>query len=287
MKTKIFILFLILGATISNISAQYDNFGQMWGIENSILGKSKVRGDAGYVFSIISYKPKDDTLYNFQRNAINLNFDINFYKHLHARTSFYIDLSTSPVKPPFLSDLFYQLGWYDWHNKSFSFGYENYQPNNIFRKEGDRKTDWAENFRRGMLFASFNYDLLQKNSALKYDKTSQIRVVPAIRYFYEYSDKYGIVKGGNHKIVLTTAARWTIIKNIYVEGAVYYYPDKNSKLPWDADFTYGFGMFDWRAFKMNFSYGNWIANRFPWNEKQMTYYGFLNGEFKATFTWAL
>jgi len=286
MKTKIIILLVLITGAFSQIFAQYDNFGAMWGIRNSIVGTSKIRGDVGYAFSVISYKPKEDTLYNFPRNSINLNFDFNLYKHLHVRTSFYIDMNTSPIKPPFLSDLYYQIGWYDWHNKSFSFGYENYQPHSLFKK-GDRKTDWAENFKRGMIFTSFNYDLLKRSSSLKYDNTSQIRIVPGIRYFYEYTDKYGVETAGHNKIVLTTAARWTIVKNIYVEGAVYYYPNKDSKLPWDADYTYGFGLFDWRAFKMNFSYGNWIANRFPWNDKDIPSHNFLNGEVKATFTWAL
>ena len=285
MKYKIFVLFILLIGISSVSKAQYDNFGQMWGIENSVIGTGKVRGDIGYTFSIITYKPKDDTLYVFPRNSVNLNFDFNLYKHLHLRTAFYVDMNTSPTKPPFLSDLFYQIGWYDWHNKSFSFGYENYQPHNLFQKNG-RKTDWMENFRRGFFFASYNYDLLSRRSGMKYDESSQIRIVPGIRYYYEYSDKYGVNKAGNSKIALSTATRWTIAKGIYIEGAVYYYPVKDTKLPWDADYTYGFGIFDWRAFKMNFSYGNWIANRFPGNEKEMEH-DFFNGEVKATFTWAL
>lgn len=285
MKTKLIIFTMLFIGFFSEINGQYDNLGQMWGIENSIMGKSKIRGDIGYAFSLISYKPKDDTLYVFPRNSVNINLDFNVYKHLHIRTSFYIDMNTSPIKPPFLSDLYYQIGWYDWHNKSFSFGYENYQPHNLFQKNG-RKTDWGTNFKRGMFFTSYNLDLIGRRSSLKTDKTTQIRVTPAVKYIFEYTDKFGVNKAGNNKIILTTAARWTIVKNIYIEGAVFYYPIGKSKLPWDADYTYGFGIFDWRAFKMNFSYGNWIANRFPGNKKEMQH-DFFNGEVKATFTWAL
>jgi len=285
MKTKLIIFSILFIGVLTETIGQYDNFGQMWGIENSIIGKSKIRGDVSYAFSLISYKPQDDTLYVFPRNSVNLNFDFNLYKHLHLRTAFYIDMNTSPIKPPFLSDLYYQIGWYDWHNKSFSFGYENYQPHNLFQKNG-RKTDWGENFKRGIFFVSYNLDLIGRRSSFKSDASSQIRVVPAIRYFYEYTDKFGTEKAGNNKIVLTTAARWTIANNIYIEGAVFYYPIKETKLPWDADFTYGFGVFDWRAFKMNLSYGNWIANRFPGNKKEMSH-DFFNGEVKASFTWAL
>ena len=286
MNKKIFIVaMMMIFAFQGEMFSQYDNLGQMLNIDNAVFGKGKVRGDFGYAFSVVTYKPKNDTVFSYNRNSVILDFDINMYKHLHLRTAFYIDMNYNPQRPPFLSDLFYQIGWYDWHNKSFSFGYENYQPHNLFRKDG-WDTDWAENFRRGMFFVSYNFDLLNRRSALKYDETSQIRIVPAIRYFYEYTDIYGVETSGHNKIVLTTAARWTIAKNLYVEGAVYYYPDEESKLPWDPDFTYGFGLFDWRAFKMNISYGNWIANRFPWNEKMMDH-GFTNGEVKATFTWAL
>ncbi len=67
---------------------------------------------------------------------------------------------------------------------------------------------------------------------------------------------------------------------------LHYYPIGETKLPWDADFTYGFGISDWRAFKLNFSYGNWIANRFPWNMKELDYHNFMNGEFVLSFTYS-
>lgn len=108
----------------------------------------------------------------------------------------------------------------------------------------------------------------------------------ASKFTYEYSDKYGVNTVGNHKFVLGTSVRWSIAKKFYVEGAAYYYPDKQSVLPWDPDFTYGFGYFNWEAFRLNISYGNWIANRFPWNDKTMQH-GFNNGELKVMFTWAL
>jgi hypothetical protein len=74
---------------------------------------------------------------------------------------------------------------------------------------------------------------------------------------------------------------------MYVESAVYYYPEeKLKKAPWDPDYSYGFGYFDWRSFRLSVTYGNWAVNRFPWNEQtDYPHYGFLDGNFRIIANW--
>jgi len=277
---RIIIVILLINTLL--ISAQhYDNLGQKLRIHNFIMGKSIINGEMGLGISQLTFQPKEGSLIDYTRLTTNISFDIKPKDHFHIKTQIFLDLIENDTAPPYLSNLYYQIGWYNWKNKSVSFGYENYGPNKFFKS-----TNWGTNFMRGIFFTSYNLDLMHDNALLKFDESSQIRITPLIRYSIEYTDKYGVEKGGNHKIVLGTSMRWSIVNNFYIETAAYLYPKKETKLPWDPDFTYGFGYFNWRPFVVNVSYGNWIANRFPWDEKEMKH-GFKNGEFKVMFTWSL
>jgi hypothetical protein len=278
---KQLILFLVL-INVQVFAQQYENFGEMFGIDNAIMGQNIIRGEVGFGMSQMWYQPQGKPIIDYTRYTSIVGLDINPYEHFHMRAQFYFDLEKKEEKPPYLSNVYYQIGWYDWRDRTISFGYENYGANRF----KSPITDFATSLKRGFVFASFNYDLLEDRAGLKFDDDSQIRITPFVRYSLEYPDRFGVEKGGNHKVVLGTSARWTIVKKIYVEGAVYYYPDKTSKLPWDPDFTYGLGYFNWEAFKLNISYGNWIANRFPWNDKEMEHNPF-DGELKVMFTWSL
>jgi len=243
------------------------------------LGQNKISGSAGFFFNKITYlDPANSSYKDYMRYGTSFNLTVKPYKEFQIRLFFYADLNNNPDKPQWLSNLFYNIGWYNWRNKTFSYGYENYQPNRF-----DGSYNWFENFKRGFFFVSYNYQLLNPGSKLHLDRWSQISLTPFVRYQYEYTDRYGIEVMGHHKIIAGSGVRWAIAKKFYVESAVYFYPVKNSQLPWDPDYTYGFGFFDWRSFKINLSYGNWIANRFPGRPAGMKN-DFTNGEWKILFT---
>ncbi len=240
-----------------------------------LLGKYRITGSVDMFFNKITYLDKDGTTYtDFNRYGANFNLIFKFYKEWQVRLIFLADMHSGPDKPKWLSNLYYAAGNYEWRNKHFFYGYENYQPNRF-----DGSYNLLENMKRGFFFVGYNYDLLAKKSPLKLDATSQIRLIPFVRYQPEYTDRFGKQVMGHHKITLGTSARYTIWHHIYVEGAVFFYPVTGSVLPWDPDYTYGFGYFDWHHFTLDFSYGNWIANRFPWHVKEMKN-DFSNGEFK-------
>ena len=244
-----------------------------------LLGQYKISGSIGTFYNKITYLSPANQEINYNRYGLNFNVNTKFYKEFQLRLSFFADLNQDKTKPKWLSNLYYSLGVYNWKDKSFSYGYENYQPNRF-----DGSYNLLTNMKRGFFFVSYNYYLLKNQSKLKLDGTTQIYVSPFVRYQLEYTDRYGVKVEGNNKFTLGTSARYVIWHNFYVEGAVYYYPDAKSELPWDPDYTYGFGYFDWKSFKLNFSYGNWIANRFPGRDKQMKN-DFSNGEFKLSFSY--
>lgn len=289
MKSKL-LLCLSLLLHFEGIFAQEkkypENFGDMFNSKKVLLGRNIFKGDVGYSFSKVSYRDTVSILHEYYRNTTRINFNINPWRDLYFRNTFYIDLTPSDIAPPWLSNYFYQIGYYNWRNKTFSFGYENYQPN----KWNGFGENFFTNFKRGFLFASYNF-ILTKPKDKKHlrpffwDETSKLAFTPLVRIHPEYQNEFNQF-GGYFKPIIGTTIRYVIIKNIYVETGLFYYPISKTKLPWDPDFTYGFGIYDWRAFKINFSYGNWIANRFPWNTKQLDYYNFLNGEFVLNFTYS-
>ena len=250
-----------------------------------LLGQYKINGSIGTYFGKITYLSPDSEEINYNRYGLNFNITTKFYREFQLRLSFFADLNQDENKPKWLSNMYYGIGNYNWENKTFSYGYENYQPNRF-----DGTYDFMDNLKRGFFFINYNYYLLNQQDNFSssklfiFDETSQIYISPFVRYQYEHTDRFGVNVLGNNKFTLGASARYVVWNNLYIEGAAYYYPTADSKMPWDPDFTYGFGYFNWKSFKLNFSYGNWIANRFWWNQKEMKN-DFSNGEFKLSFTY--
>ncbi|PSR01444.1 MAG: hypothetical protein BRD50_08755 [Bacteroidetes bacterium SW_11_45_7] len=142
--------------------------------------------------------------------------------------------------------------------------------------------------KRGYVFVSYNYALSNADTVdlrpLFWDRTSQITFQPFVRIHPIYPNEMNEF-GGYFKPIVGGNIRYVIIANIYLETGLFYYPIHKTKLPWDPDFTYGFGMNNWRGFRINVSYGNWLANRFPWNDK-LGFHNFLNGELTLSITYA-
>ncbi|MGI8893785.1 MAG: hypothetical protein ACR2GN_10050 [Bacteroidia bacterium] len=290
MYLKIIFFYIIASFYCFYVNAQTkkypDNFGDIFNSNKYFLGKNIFKGDVGYSITKVSNVDSLNILNEYYRNSAKINLNINPWKDLFLRSTFYLDLTKSDISPPWLADYFYQLGYYNWRSKTFSFGYENYQPN----RWHDTKKNSLQNLRSGYFFVSYKYIFSkpEERESLKplfWDKTSGFVISPFVKVHPEYQDENNEFDG-YLKPITGVNLRYIIIKNIYAEAGLYYYPLHETKLPWDPDFTYGFGMYDWRAFKINVSYGNWIVNRFPWNEKEIGYYKFLNGEFNIAFTYS-
>jgi len=278
-----FLFFAYCGYSCAQEKKYPEDFGDIFKSDKTLLGKKIFKGDVGFATSRISFLDEIGELVEFMRWTSKVNFQINPFKNFHIKNTFYVDLIDYQQAPLWLSNHFYQIGIYNWRNKTFSYGYENYQPNRFRNAEFDYWT----NMRRGFFFISYNYEFsraINPENRFFLDETSKLLFTPVIRVQPEYTD-FNNQPLGYFKPIIGTSIRFVIIKNIYFETGLFYFPIKETKLPWDADFTYGFGISDWRAFKVNVGYGNWIANRFPWSDKEMKH-GFLNGEFTLNLTYA-
>jgi len=260
-----------------------EHFGDLFGSTRFLLGKRIIRGDVGTSFSRISYSDQPGKLTEFYRSALRTNLVLNPFSDFQIRGTLYTDFISREKAPIWLADFFYQVGYYNWRDYTFSLGYENYQPNR-FR---NAQIDFLTNARRGHFFLSYTIALLKHNDSWSgrfSDETTKILVIPIVRVQPEYVDMQN-QRAGNWRPVAGSSIRYILFRNIYVESAAYWYPIAGTRLPWDPDFTYGFGISNWRAFKLNLTYGNWIANRFPWESEGIPH-GFLNGEFVLNFTFA-
>jgi hypothetical protein len=284
MKIKLLFIFTIISLLAEAQEKKYpEHFGDIFKSNKLLLGKTIFKGDVGFATSKISFVNNSNELTEFYRFTSKVNFNINPFKDFYIKNTFYFDLIQNPDAPLWLSNHFYAFGFYNWRHKTFSYGYENYQPNRF----SNAQFDYWTNMKRGLFFVSYNYEFNKERNPKNpffFDKTTKFLIVPKILAQPEFVDANNQTLG-YIKPILSTNFRYVFFKNIYVETGLFYYPIQKTKLPWDPDFTYGFGISDWRAFKINLTYGNWIANRYPWANKEMKH-GFMNGEFTLNINYA-
>lgn len=272
-----------------------ESFGDVFGTRKALMGKNVFSGSVGHSMGRLVYIDEvDGGEKMIFRNSFFANLQARIYKELIFTTSLFAfynqDINTNV---PWIADYFYGLKWFNWRPKTFSYGYENYVDNKY-----DRPDKFGKLFLQGFYFVSWNHNLPQKwIDAIRLDESTNFNITYMARYFVQYRDTanviHGLGKGGWGKAQVGVSMRYTIWKRIYIEAAAFYYPyDYNggevTQVTWDPDFTYGFGYFDYRAFRFSITYGNWVMNRFPFNPPDGTppTYGILDGDLRFTFNWA-
>ena len=217
------------------------------------------------------------------RSAIGYFTRIRFFEEFSFNTIFYSNFN-SRANARWIADFNYAIGRYNWRAKRINFGYENYTNN----KYTDSWRVLGEKFMEGYYFISYNHVPKKINAAIRIDSTTSLRFIYFARYAIKYRDEFDVLHGGllSGKPTGGAAIRFTIFWNFYIESALYVYAHPSRKQPWDPDYTYGFGYFDWRAFRISLTYGNWAVNRFPWNKQHYSSYSFVDGNFRIVANWA-
>lgn len=215
------------------------------------------------------------------RNSTSFFIRTRVVEEVYINLNFFYDWNKN-AKVEWIPDFSYGFGRYNWRPQTWSYGYENYAPN----KYSDSPKELFQKFLQGNFFVAYNHGLLQNLMNRLHVGNSNFLVAPFVRYSFNYIDMRNNIKRGLGKPSMGINFRYNIWKGFYAESAVYGYVSPKYKQPWDPDYTYGFGWFDWRPFRLSFTYGNWVINRFPWNEKTFPNYGFLDGNFRIIFNWA-
>jgi hypothetical protein len=247
-----------------------------------LMGKNRISGNISYNTQRIVIDDGKE-LHNEMRSAIGFFTRIRFFEQFSFNTTFYKDFN--PKAAAFWTSNFtYSIARYNWKPNRFNYGYENYL-NNRYK---DNLIEMGNKFLEGYYFLSFSHNLFDTMPRfLNFDESSLIKITYFARYSIKYRDKFDEIHGGltSGKLFFGAGFRYTFIKNLYVESAIYLYPEEYKKQPWDPDYSYGFGYFDYRAFRLSFTYGNWAVNRFPWNKQEYRRYGFLDGNFRIIANW--
>lgn len=247
-----------------------------------LMGKNRISGNLSWNTQRVLI---DDgrTYHSEIRNALGFFTRIRFFEEFSFNSTFYADFNRRAAAR-WIADFTYSIGRYNWRSKRFNFGYENYTNN----KYTDSWQVLGKKFLEGYYFVSYNLYSDSLDRKIRIDSTTSLRFTFFTRYSVHYRDEYEVTHGSlfNGKPVGGIACRFTIFRGIYVEGALYVYDERSGKKqPWDPDYSYGFGYFDWRAFRISLTYGNWAVNRFPWNKQYYPHYGFWDGNFRIAANW--
>lgn len=181
-------------------------------------------------------------------------------------------------------DFTYVFGYDDWHPYTFSLVYANYTGNH-FNPDRD-KGESVFNFDEGTISLGWKYVLPRYLEEL-FIVHSSGGIGGAI--YYNLTPRYTVSDSserGEWKHSISFALKYIIYKWFYANITFYVYPDPSQKQPWDPDFTYGFGYFDWHPGTISIQYNNYSGNRYPWNDSSPGTGDFRDGSISISWSWA-
>jgi hypothetical protein len=267
-------------ARVTNFWEMKD-FRDVFHVDKYLLGRNRFSGNISYNFGRVLIADDGHRVKYEYRSALGFLIRYRFWEEFSVNANLYYDFNRAAAAR-WISDFTYSIGRYQWRPNKLNFGYENYQNN----KYTDNAEQLGEKFMEGYCFLSYNIampDVLGK--LIRIDSTSSLRITPLARFAPRYRDEFEKVHYEG-KPTAGVTARWTMFWNLYIEGGAYYYfSPVYRQLPWDPDYTYGFGYFDYRSFRASLTYGNWAVNRWPGKKQELNHYGFLDGNFRFVINW--
>lgn len=161
-------------------------------------------------------------------------------------------------------DFSYVFGYSDWRPYTLGLTYANYGGNRLKpdREAGEKRT----NFRQGTFTLSWKFKLPKKwERMLTVSSKGSFGGALALKATPDFTNPV-TKQPDNWKKVLSVSFKYTIHEWIYVNASFNHYLDSSHQQPWDPDFTYGFGYFDWHPGTFSLQYNNYSGNRLPWRD---------------------
>ena len=188
------------------------------------------------------------------------------------------------LQAPWDPDFVYTFGYNDWHPYTFSLVYSNYGGNrlNPDRSRGEKVT----RFNQGAWTLGWKFpapDFLQSLVAIT--EKSRLGCNISASVIPEYFDLKSL-ENRKWKKKLGLGCKYTISGPWYINATAFYYPDSEQQQPWDPDFTYGFGYFDWRPGTITIQYNNYSGNRFPGRERGRNTGRFIDGGLSISWSYS-
>jgi hypothetical protein len=244
-------------------------------------------GNIAYNFPLRRRKPTDreggDAGGDEGRNRRGAaTFRYNPLSYWFLQTTFYL-YANDDLKAPWDPDFSYVFGYDDWRPWTLSLVYSNYGGNRLDpdRSAGERYTRFEEGvIRAGLKFTlprwMEEWFIVHPEGGVR--GSANYLLTP--RYFDAAA---GETRKWKQRMSLNV--KYTIYKWIHFTWALYWYPDRSQRQPWDPDFTYEFGLFDWRPGTLSLQYNNFSGNRLFGGSGDGGG-SFLDGSVSASWSWA-
>ncbi len=193
---------------------------------------------------------------------------------------YYLDQS---LQAPYNPDFSYSFGYDDWHPYTLSLVYSNYGGNRLNPdKQLNEKFTTVE---EGTISLGWKF--------LVPDEIDDIFLIDTEAYIgcslnLNLTPSYNDVSTNSRrkwKRSYSVGCKYPIFDWFYINATAYYYPDKTQQQPFDPDYTYGFGYFDWHPGTISLQYNNYAGNRYPWRNQNGAG-TFKNGSITLSWSWA-
>ncbi|MEM7252636.1 MAG: hypothetical protein AAF493_14570 [Pseudomonadota bacterium] len=215
--------------------------------------------------------------------TLNASFKYNPISYWFFATTFAFYLDPE-LQAPWNGDFTYVFGYDDWHPYTLSFLYSNYGGNrlNPDRSKGERFT----RFEQGSFSLNWKFPLPPTlNRVFSFTRDGTI----GCSIGADVTPRYGDLASASikrYKTVLALSCKYNIYKWWYFNWSAKYYPFPQQQQPWDPDYTYGFGYFDWHRGTITVQYNNFSGNRYPWRNSSPGTGRFKNGTLSVGWSWS-
>ncbi|VWC47523.1 hypothetical protein BLA23254_07485 [Burkholderia lata] len=156
-------------------------------------------------------------------------------------------------------DFTYSFGYDDWHPYTFSLIYGNFTGNRFAAGNGIAHS----RIEQGGITLAYKFplpDLLKPIFLM--GNGDDLMCSASLTLVPRFTDAQSAV--GNNKMNAGFGCRYTLPSGWYATFTAYHYLRPSQQQPWDPDFVYGFGYFDWHSDAISIQYNNYSGNRFPW-----------------------
>ncbi len=188
--------------------------------------------------------------------SLSLKYSIIGNWFISATAYHYFDKELQQAWNP---DFTYVFGYSDWRPYTFSLLYSNYGGNRFSPEPGGKHTEFSQ----GTWALGWKFPISKPFiDWLSFTDEGAIGCQFDYNYTPEYFDLDTVEYKTSHQTI-SLGCKYSIVGNWYVNGTAFYYLDSSQKQPWNPDFTYGFGYFDWHPGTITIQYNNYSGNR--WN----------------------
>jgi hypothetical protein len=183
---------------------------------------------------------------------------------------------------PWNPDFTYVFGYDDWHPGTWSLTYANYAGNRFDPDPREREKRW--NFANGTWSIGYKDQLPEALEPLfLVGNGDQVGCAVNLNRTARYTDLRTLSFQRN-KLTVSSGCRYAMANNFYFNFTLIGYLRRSQQQPWDPDFTWGFGYFDWRPGTISVQYNNYSGNRFPGHARAPNQGTFRNGSISLSWS---